>query len=80
MLEYETRVISVIVGPKGRPVYDDAVTRIEIDDETGGEYVKVTQAKGSVAINPDEWPAVRDAIERAVHDCRPMTDVDQQWP
>ena len=69
-IEYEARLIGVVVVPEGKPLYADTVTRIEIDDETGGEFVKVTQNRGSVGIDPDEWPAVREAIDRAIRDCR----------
>lgn len=75
MNEYETRVMSVIVAPKGDSLFSEMATKIYIDDEAGGEYVKVEQNRAdgnthNISIEPDEWPAIRDAIERMLGDCR----------
>jgi len=47
---------------------------VTIEDEAGGEFVVVRgntdTHHGSVAINPNEWPAVRDAIDRMVKECK----------
>lgn len=71
-MKYETRAIKVIVGPVGEPIFDERVTFVEIDDEATGEFVRVTQSsehKG-IALSPDEWPTIRDAIESMVKKCR----------
>jgi len=74
--KYETRVISVIVCPRGEPTFSELVTRIEIVDEAAGEFIKVTQEGGhtdygkSIAIEDGDWPVLRGAIDAMVAQCR----------
>lgn len=73
-LEYETRVTSVIVAPVGEPTFSEMATTVSITDEAAGEYVEVIQTGradlGKVAISPEEWPAIRAAIDRMIDECR----------
>lgn len=73
-MPYETRTMSLLVGPEGDPSYSEMATTISIAQEGNGEFVEVEQhggpGVGKIAINPDEWPALRDAIERMIRDCR----------
>lgn len=70
MPDYETRTVAVAVGPPGAGLHADSVTRVEITSEPGGgEYIKLEQ-DGSVAFTPAEWPAIRDAIEAMLKECR----------
>lgn len=48
------------------------VTVIEVDDEGGGEFLVIKQpfarvdlSAGGVAIDPNEWPKLRDSIDAA---------------
>lgn len=72
----ETRITSLIVLPEGEPIYSERATIVRIEDEAGGEYIVVSQdsipGRGNVAINPEEWPDIRDAIERMMKECRPI--------
>jgi hypothetical protein len=74
--KHDVRVLELIVMPKGQPTYSEMATRIEIDDEAGGEYVKLTQYAGhtdlskSIAIDPDEWPKIRECIDYMISECR----------
>ena len=50
-------------------------TMIEIEDEGAGEFLLLTQpyastklSNGGIAISPEEWPTLRDAIEAAFAD------------
>lgn len=56
-------------------MYSEMTTTVEIDDEVGGEFVVVSQEGrddiGKIAINPEEWPALRAAINRMVKACQP---------
>ena len=69
-MTYETRPISWLVGPKDCSIYDDMATTVSIDDEGGGEYVLLRQVgethDGEIRINPDQWPALKAAIEAAL--------------
>lgn len=46
----------------------DARIVVDIEDEGDGEFVELSQSSSMyvVAIEPENWPAVRDAIERAM--------------
>ena len=77
----ETRITSLIVLPEGEPIFSERATIVRIEDEAGGEYIVVDQdsipGRGNVAINPEEWPDIRDAIERMMKECRPINALDQ---
>lgn len=76
MTAFETRITAVTVVPVGSPIYVEMATKIEIVDEAAGEFVEVKQCRGqpgdtgSVSIAPDEWPAVRKAIDKMIGECR----------
>lgn len=60
------------VYPEKEGAVGDFTTSIEIDDEGAGEYLLIKQpfassklSAGGVAISPEEWPAIRDAISAA---------------
>lgn len=67
----KTRITQLTVAPEGADLYDDRSTHIGIDDEGGGEFIKVVQPGGfsDTRINPDEWPAIRAAIDRLFDEC-----------
>ncbi len=76
--EYETRVTRVHVMPKGQPLFSEMAATVEIVDDAGGEYVRVTQQAAErgdqtqmITIEPTEWPVLRDTIERMISECRP---------
>ena len=54
--------------------YSELTTHVRIADESGGEYVEVEQSGrndlGKIAIEPDEWPTLRAAIDELVAVCR----------
>lgn len=72
--EYETRTTSVLVLPIGQPFFSEMATTVSIADEAGGEYVEVSQAGradlGKIAIEPNEWPMMRAAIDKMIAECR----------
>jgi len=71
---YQTRTISIAVMPTDDPIYSEAVTTVSIEDESGGEFVIVDQSNGGnygkIAINPEEWPTLRNAIDKMITECR----------
>ena len=73
-MEYETRLRSLIVLPVGAEIFSSKATVVELDDESCGEFVVIRQPhndeRGEVRIDPDEWPVLRDAIDRLVKECR----------
>lgn len=69
-----TRVIKVMVATEGANLFDFGVIFVEIDDEAGGEFVKVKQnlepGDSGIAIDPKDWPKLRAAIDDMVKFCR----------
>jgi len=62
------RVTRLTVAPEGEPIFSECATRVEIDDEAAGEYIKIRQTndhseKGTVLINPEEWERIKEAVE-----------------
>ena len=72
-MKYIKRAIKwTVVREKELPV-DILATDIEIVGEGAGEFVEVkqhTEESGKVQIDPEEWPAIREAIDCAVKLCR----------
>ena len=73
MTDYRTRTTKLLVGPVGEPFYSEMCTEVYIESEGAGEFVMVEQHArvdlGKVAIEPSEWPALRDAIDRMIGEC-----------
>lgn len=73
----QTRITRLVVVPEGEALFSELATTVEIDDEASGEFVIVEQCGrtdiGKIAINPEEWPALRAAINRMVRACRELT-------
>ena len=68
-----TRVTKLTITPDGEPLFSNQATDVLIDDEAAGEFVVVEQradGMGKIAIDPDEWPTLRAAINRMVKGCQ----------
>ena len=39
MIEYETRILSYLVGAKGKAIFDDETIIIKLVDEAAGEFI-----------------------------------------
>lgn len=74
MKKPESRVTRIAVGPADELLFSEMVTTVEIVDESGGEFVEVSQHGapeiGKIQISPEEWPALRAAINRMMRQCR----------
>jgi hypothetical protein len=68
--DYEMRTTRVIVLERGKEIYSERATSIEIDDEAAGEFVTVRQGEGKICIDVAEWPTIREAIDAMVAACR----------
>jgi hypothetical protein len=66
--EYKTRVTQLSVLPPGVQTIGDKSWSIEIEH---GEYVSVSDIHngGMIEIDPEEWPALRGAIDRMIGEC-----------
>lgn len=74
MTTYETRVTQLSVVPVGETLNSEMCTTVTIVSEAADEFIELEQsgqlAPGKIAIDPDEWPALRDAIDRMVSECK----------
>ena len=68
----KSRVTQIIVLPEDEPIFSERGYTITIKDESAGEYIEIEdhQEESKVAINPEEWPAIRAAINKMVKKCR----------
>ena len=73
MLPIITLTTKLCVVPTGKPIYDEAATTVGIDDEGGGLFVTIRQEDNldtnEIKIDPEEWPAIRAAVNRMVREC-----------
>ena len=69
-MNYVTRVTQLTVVPDGSELFGEMSTVIAIEDEGAGEFVTISQPgqDNKVRIEPVEWPAVRDAIDRMIQE------------
>lgn len=73
--KYEIRTTAWAVGPAKEPLFSEMITSIRIEDEAAGEFLILSQEPGGrqageLAISPEEWPLIRDAIDNAIKQCR----------
>ena len=69
------RLTQLTVLPEEDPIFSEAATHITIEDKSAGEFVKVKQIcdhseNGAIAISPEDWPVLRDAIDDMIYGCR----------
>ena len=68
----KTRITQLTVAPEGADLYDDRSTHIAIDDEGGGEFIKVSQPScaAEVRFDTNEWQAIRAAVDKLIKECK----------
>ncbi len=54
----------VTIMPIGASLNDERVVRVTVDDAGDSAFVTIDRDDQKFEIDPDEWPALRDAIER----------------
>lgn len=70
MTEYETLLTAITIKPKDEPLHSGDATEVTLEDSGAGLYVAVVQSGGrQIGIGPDEWPMMRDAIDRLIEAC-----------
>jgi len=72
--EYEIRCASLVVVRSGMASWHESATFVSISDEGGGDFVEVSQTPSDrlnqiIAIDPDEWPMLRRAIDQMIAAC-----------
>lgn len=69
----ESRITSMVVKSEGQPLFSEESFEVRVVDDGGGEFVEVCcrlRRYEKIAINPEEWPVLRDAIDKMVEECR----------
>lgn len=72
----EIRVMKLMVAKPGESLFEQSVISVEIDDLAAGEFIVVkaptekTDGESNVGIDPEQWPALRSAIDFMVGQCR----------
>lgn len=69
------RITQLTIAPEGEPIFSEKAFVVQIEDDAGGEFLSVRchddQCKsGEIRIDPAEWPALREAINRMVKECK----------
>lgn len=68
-MTHHTLVNSLVILPKGDSLFSERAIIVGMEDDAGGPYVVVKQERGEIALDPEEWPLVREAIERMLRSC-----------
>ena len=68
--KYETRTITLMVLPVQDRIFSELATTVSIVDEAAGEHVEICQNMARIAIDVEEWPTLRDAIDSLIACCR----------
>ena len=74
MTEYEITTLSLIVKPKGEPIFSERATIIEMTDEAAGPFITLRQCadeteRGEIKIDLEEWPTIQEAIGLMIDEC-----------
>jgi hypothetical protein len=71
--KYCLKTTQIAVLPEGEPLFCDQCTLISIMDEGAGEFLEIEQQLDrdakvqTIRIDPEEWPAIKEAIEVLLH-------------
>lgn len=69
----ESRITAMVVKSEGEPLFTEKSFGVSIEDEGGGEFIVVERRLSGyerIAINPEEWPVLRDAIDQMIEECQ----------
>ena len=66
------RIVTHTLAVAHDDIYDDKSFLVRLDSEGAGSFIVVETENGrqQIAIDPDEWPALRRAISRMVRVAR----------
>jgi hypothetical protein len=73
MPEYEVQTLSLIVKPRGEPIFSERATTVTRKDEAAGEFVAIGQDGQTIRIDRGEWGAIKEAVDRVflvIAECR----------
>ena len=75
---FRVRITRLSVLPAKEPLFSERCTNVSIVDEAAGEFLEVEQQSTrtdeksqTIQISPEEWPALKQAIEQMLAECEP---------
>ena len=75
-IEYERITTEVTIKPKGEPIFHELATKIRIDDEAGGPFLRISQVRDErnqeITVDIESWGPLRDGIEYMMSNCIAM--------
>ena len=75
-IEYERITTEVTIKPKGEPIFHELATKVRIDDEAGGPFLRISQVRDErnqeITVDIESWPSLRDGIEDMMANCTAM--------
>jgi hypothetical protein len=73
-MHYEKRIVKIAICQINNPLFDEKSTFVEIEDEAGGEFIKISQVRDDsdkdVRIDPKEWEFIKQSVDELVKLCR----------
>jgi hypothetical protein len=75
MQPYNKTTLSLVIKPKGDPIYSEMATVVGMRDDGSGPYVSISQCydckeTGEIRLCEEEWPLIKEAIEQMLEECR----------
>lgn len=72
-LELQSRPVSWVLVPKRGPIFDESGYTVSIEDDAGGEYVKIESHDddgSAITVDPEQWPKLRALIDIVAKQCQ----------
>jgi hypothetical protein len=81
MTNYIKRNTRITLCRENDRLFSPGITHIEITDEAAGEFIIVRQQletdQNTIAIDPEEWPHLRDAIETMIEKLKNNDEINK---
>lgn len=85
--DYIIRTTHLAVLPRGADLFAESVTNIFIEDDAGGEFIKIEQQNRHeskeaqvIGLDPEEWPMVRKGVEMLLAEIEKHKDKEIPTP
>jgi hypothetical protein len=64
------RTTQLTVLPEKASIFSEFATSVSIRDEAAGEYIVVSQEKGEILFDLNEWPFIVEAVGRLIKEIK----------
>jgi hypothetical protein len=72
MKEYQERILSKIVLPKGEPLFSEMAFIVTMEDECAGAFVSILQQTDkapTIMVDKTEWEALKVVVDEMLLNC-----------